>query len=568
MYRTIRPIRVRLATYLWLAVVLSMGCQSIQVSRLYEKGALATAAPAATAVGIEIFEAGGNAFDVAVAVGFALAVVYPEAGNIGGGGFAVIRDGETKKMQALDFREKAPAAASEKMYLDDADEVVPALSTTGGMAVGVPGTVAGLHELWKRHGSLPWAQLIRPAIGLADTGFTVDSYLAESLGRSETKLHLFPQTKRIFLPGGQAPLEGDRFIQKELAATLKRIAVDELGGFYTGTTAEKITACMNEHGGLISSEDLLSYRPVWREPIRFDFDDYAIYSMPPPSSGGICAGQILGLLEPFELTRFSSTSPEYIHLFSEASRLAFADRSEHLGDPDFFEIPAGLLDSAYLAKRRGRIKPGVASSSQETQAGSPAGRESDQTTHYSVADSQGNVVAVTYTLNSAYGSLLVVDGAGFLLNNEMDDFSIKPGVPNLYGLVGGEANKIEPGKRMLSSMSPTIVLKEDRPVLVLGSPGGSKIITVVAQAILSHLRFDMGAEELVKQPRFHHQWLPDMIYLETGAYGINTKQELIRYGHNIIEREPYSDLQLVVFDSNGFMIPASDPRGGGAPGGL
>lgn len=325
---------------------------------------------------------------------------------------------------------------------------------------------------------------------------------------------------------------------------------------------------MKKHGGLISADDLNSYRPVWREPVKFNFDDYAIYSMPPPSSGGICVGQILSILEPFELARFTSASPEYIHLFSEAARLAFADRAEHLGDPDYFDVPAGLLDSAYLAKRRDRIKPGMASSSQETHAGSPLGPESDQTTHYSVADAEGNIVAVTYTLNSAYGSMLVVDGAGFLLNNEMDDFSIKPGVPNLYGLIGGEANKIEPGKRMLSSMSPTIVLQKDQPVLVLGSPGGSRIITVVAQAILNHLRFGMGAEELVRHSRFHHQWLPDLIYMEMGAYGIDTKQDLIRYGHNIKEGEPYSDLQLITFSSNGFMIPASDPRGGGTPGGF
>lgn len=559
---------------------LFVGCEGVEVSDYYENGALATAAPRATAVGLEVFQKGGNAFDVAVAVGFVLAVVHPEAGNIGGGGFALIRDGKTGDIRALDFRETAPQRAFETMYLDDNGEVIPNLSTHGAVACGVPGTVAGLYKLCNTYGSKSWDTLVRIAADLANDGFLVDEYLSNSLEKHKEKLSAFDETAKIFFPEGQTLKAGDRLVQKDLAETLYRIAAEEKDGFYKGQIAEKIVACMQKHGGLISKSDLESYVPIWREPVHFSFDSVEIYSMPPPSSGGIVLGQILKLLEPYDFSTFTPASPEYIHLFCEAARLAFADRSAHLGDPDFYNVSPELLDSQYIAQRRKLIKENHVSSSEVIQPGIPPVKESVQTTHFSVCDSAGNMVAITYTLNTAYGCKLVVEGAGFLLNNEMDDFSIKPGHPNIYGLVGGEANKIQPTKRMLSSMAPTLVLKEDkrkhvqiwldreptitrsdyRPYLILGAPGGSRIITVVAQAIINFTRFDLSLAETVKQSRFHHQWLPDKIYLEQGEFDINVTQELIRYGHNVQECEPFSDLQAIYIDANGLMTGASDPR--------
>jgi len=561
-----------------------VGCSGVEVAHYCEHGALATAAPIATDVGLDVFQKGGNAFDVAVAVGFTLAVVHPEAGNLGGGGFALIRDGKTGNIMALDFRETAPRAAFETMYLDSKGEVMPDLSTFGARACGVPGTVAGLYDLWNMYGSKPWDTLVGIAAELADSGFVVDSYLARSLEKNQEKLSAFDETAKIFFHHEQSLKAGERLVQKDLAKTFYLIAAEGKDGFYTGPVAEKIVACMQKHGGLISESDLSSYKPVWRRPIHFSFDSLDIYAMPPPSSGGIVVGQILKLLEPYDFSTFTPMSPEYIHLFCEAARLAFADRSAHLGDPDFYNLPAGLLDSTYLDRRRNLINEKHATSSELITPGAPPSEESPQTTHFSICDNEGNMVAVTYTLNTAYGCKLVVDGAGFLLNNEMDDFSIKPGHPNTYGLVGGEANKIEPGKRMLSSMSPTLVLKrekskvigigtdrapsstlwEEKPYLILGAPGGSRIITVVAQAIINFTRFDLSLARTVEQPRFHHQWLPDKIYLERGEFDINIKQELIRYGHNIEECEPYSDLQAIYIDGRGLMTGASDPRKRGA----
>jgi gamma-glutamyltranspeptidase/glutathione hydrolase len=543
-----------------LYINLLVGCTGVGVSCYYDTGVLATAAPIATSVGEEVFQQGGNAFDVAVAVGFVLAVVHPEAGNLGGGGFALIRDAKTENIQALDFRETAPQQAFETMYLDEQGEVVPNASTFGAQACGVPGTVAGLYELWEMYGSIPWEQLVGMAAVLADTGFVIDEYLANSLEKHKEGLSSFEETASIFFPEGKSLKAGDRLVQKDLAATLYSIATMGHDGFYNGLVAWKIIECMEKHGGLISKSELESYTPVWREPVRFSFDSLEIYSMPPPSSGGIAVGQILKLLEEYDFSILTPASPEYIHLFCEAARLAFADRSAHLGDPDFYNVPVGLLDSAYLAHRRNLIKENHATSSELIQPGTPPNEESQQTTHFSICDGEGNMVAVTYTLNTAYGCKLVVDGAGFLLNNEMDDFSIKPGHPNVYGLVGGEANKIEPGKRMLSSMSPTLVLKDNRPFLILGAPGGSRIITVVAQAIINFTRFDLSLKATIKQPRFHHQWLPDLIYLEQGGFDINVTQELIRYGHTIKECEPFSDLQAVFIDGSGSMAAASDPR--------
>ena len=548
-----------------LLIVCSLfSCGPVAIDKLYERGALATVSPIASEVGRQVFMSGGNAFDVAVAVGFTLATVYPRAGNIGGGGFAVIREGKTGTISSLDFRETAPQAAFETMYLDDTGGVSADLSTYGARACGVPGTVAGLHEIWRNYGTLPWEELVSFAVLLADTGFIVDKHFSEGLSSYRGELEGFPETAEVFFPEGRLTKPGERFVQKDLATTLQRIADEGPSGFYTGQVAALIDSCMQRHGGMISLSDLAEYESIWREVVHFRFDSLDIYSMPPPSSGGIALGQILKLLEPYDFSQYVPDSPEYIHLFSEAARLTYADRSRHLGDPDYYHVPSGLLEDDYLASRRETIVEQRAGLSQDVFPGIFSPAESEETTHYSICDHDGNMVAITFTINDNYGSKLVVAGAGFLLNNEMDDFSIKPGQPNLYGLIGGEANKIEPGKRMLSSMSPTLVLKRDQPFLITGSPGGSKIITTVAQSILNYTRFGMPLSETVAQARFHHQWLPDRIYLEEGRFGVAVKQALIRYGHDIKERSPIGNLQMIAIDESGLMMGASDKRRGGA----
>ena len=550
-------------------MIVLASCSGVNVATYYSRGALATAAPIATEVGTKVFTEGGNAFDVAVAVGFTLAVVHPEAGNIGGGGFATIRQGKTGNIRVLDFRETAPTAASDTMFLGPDSAVIADLSTVGAKASGVPGTVAGLYALWEQYGTIPWEDLVGIAASLADTGFVVDSGLASSFARSKQLLSLYPSTSGIFVAGGATPQVGEKFVQKDLARTLYIIAANGSDGFYSGQVADSLVSTMSQYGGLITREDLAAYNPIWREPIHITFDSLDIYSPPSPSSGGIAVGQILKILEPYDFSSFSPDSPEYIRLFCEAARLAYADRSEYLGDPAFYPVPTQtLLDSAYLAQRRSLIVTDHAVPSEDIRPGNISVHESDQTTHFSVCDSNGNMVSLTYTLNTAYGNKLVVSGCGFLLNNEMDDFSIKPGVPNTYGLIGGEANKIEPGKRMLSSMSPTLVLKRGEPFMAVGSPGGSRIITTVAQAILNFTRFQLSPQQTVAQPRFHHQWVPDVLYLERDRFDINTRQSLIRFGYNIEESAPYCDLQLVIVDSDQLFASASDPRNGGKAGGF
>jgi gamma-glutamyltranspeptidase/glutathione hydrolase len=539
---------------------LVMGCSRVRVSRLYDNGAVASAAPLATDVGIAVLKKGGNAFDAAVAVGLALAVVHPEAGNIGGGGFALVRVGKSGQIRVLDFRETAPAAASDSMFLDSSGAVIAGLSLTGARASGVPGTVAGLYDLWHEYGSRPWEELVTIAAGLADTGFVVDEYLAASLSSYRAELTRFNETAQIFYPGGRAIEAGERLAQPNLAKTLYLLAAEGPQAFYRGQIADSIEQCMTKYGGLITKSDLADYRTLWREPLHFSFDCYDIYSVPPPSSGGVMIGQILKLLEPFEFAAYTSASTQFIHLFCQASRLAFADRSQYLGDPAFCQVPTTLLSPDYLNHRRQLIKLGHVATADQIGPGSPPVEESEQTTHFSIYDKEGNAVALTYTLNAPYGSKLVVTGAGFLLNNEMDDFSIKPGTPNRFGLVGGEANKIEPGKRMLSSMSPTIVLKDGRPHMILGAPGGSKIITVVAQALLNDIRFHMDAPEICRHARFHDQWLPDALFLEKGGFTAVAVSELTSLGHRVEECAPYSDLQLIRIDETGLVAPASDPR--------
>lgn len=544
-------------------------CDSFVVEECYDNGVVATSSPIATEIGLDVLKDGGNAIDAAVAIGFALAVCYPEAGNIGGGGFSLIYSADSAQISALDFRETAPAKADVDMYLDKDGNVISKSSLVGAKAAGVPGTVAGLFHLWQRYGSMDWYGLLEPAIKLADSGFIIDDDLAKSLSNYRQALAEFPETRAVFLTNGTTPESGDCFVQEELASTLERIALDNLDGFYTGQTADLIVQSMKKNGGLIDHDDLDNYEPVWREPIHFKFDSLNIYSMPPPSSGGVILGEILGLLEPYDFLRYDPNSSEYIHLFAEACRLAYADRAVHLGDPDFVENPvAELLDSVYLATRRKLINLGTAGDSREVGSGIPEGfSNSESTTHFCIADKIGNVVSLTYTINTGYGSKLIVEGAGFLLNNEMDDFSIKPGIPNVYGLIGGKANEIAPGKRMLSSMSPTIVMKRGKPFLALGSPGGSKIITAVAQAIINHTRFRLNLQKTVNQPRFHHQWFPDTLYLENGGFDINVIQDLISRGHIVKERSRYSDLQIIRINYSGMMTGASDPRRSGVTSG-
>jgi gamma-glutamyltranspeptidase/glutathione hydrolase len=541
-------------------------CSDLNVEKLYSNGVVASSSPIASAIGLEILKSGGNAFDAAVATALAAAVSYPQAGNIGGGGFALIYDSQTKRVKALDFREIAPGAATPNMFLDDSGKVIENESLLGVKAAGVPGTVAGLYELWQKHGSLTWFELVKPAMDLADSGFVLSPHMTDAFKEYQKDLARFEETRKVFFENGTVLSAGKKLVQKDLAATLERIGLSGDSGFYFGPTADLIVAAMQKHGGLITKADLEQYKPVWRQPLSFEFDTLQIFSMPPPSSGGVIMGQILKLLEPFDFYGYSPDHPEYIHLFTEACRLAYADRAVHLGDPDFVHNPVTeLLDSTYLESRRSQIDIKRAGRSEKIGSGLPdTYQESENTTHFSVVDKDGNAVSITYTINTAFGSKLIVDGAGFLLNNEMDDFSLSPGVPNFFGLLGGQANAIAPHKRMLSSMSPTIILKKGQPYLVLGSPGGSRIITAVAQTILNVVRFDQTISTAVATPRFHHQWLPDTLALEEKSFAPEILDALKKLGHSIKETKRYSDVEAILIDDDGFLIGASDPRGEGA----
>lgn len=520
----------------------------------------------ASEVGVAVLRAGGNAVDAAVATAFALAVVNPEAGNIGGGGFLLLRlaDG---RAAALDFRERAPRTASRNMYLD-ADGQLTNASVEGHRAVGVPGSVAGLWEAHRKYGQLPWTDVVAPAIRLAE-GFVVRDRLALSLSMIGTKLNDFPATARIFLPAGRVLGVGDTLVQSDLAETLRRIQREGRDGFYAGRTADLIAAEMRRGGGLITREDLAAYQPAWREPIRFTYRGDTVLSMPPSSSGGVTLAMIAGILEGYDLGTLQWHSPRHIHLLTEAFRRAYADRNALLGDADFVTMPLTELASpAHAAERRATISLDRATPSGDVTAGVTAPTENPHTTHFSIVDSAGNAVAVTTTINSFYGIRAVVEGAGFLLNNEMDDFSAKPGSPNQFGLVQGEANAIAPGKRPLSAMTPTIVLSaEGRLRLVLGSPGGSTIITNVFQNLSNVLDFGMGVAQAVSAPRIHHQHLPDEIGYEPGSLTARTLAALQAMGHAVKVRGspdaayPYiGDIQAILVRTDGIREGASDPR--------
>jgi gamma-glutamyltranspeptidase/glutathione hydrolase len=563
----IRSISVRIL-FIALAILLLVNpAARVQGAEVCARGGVVASASApATAVGVDILERGGNAIDAAVAVGFALAVTHPQAGNIGGGGFMLVRlaSGETA---FIDFRETAPLAAWRDMYLDSAGNVIEKKSLLGASACGVPGTVAGLYKAHELYGSLSWRELVAPAVSLAREGFAVSVRLAASLEELQQYRQRFPALEQFMKPGG-APLQpGDTLRQETLAETLERIADEGPEAFYRGPIAEAIVAEMRGGGGLVSMEDLARYTAIRREPVRGTYRGYEIISASPPSSGGTILLEILNIIEGFDIGAMGFMSDEYIHYVVEAERRAYVDRARYLGDPDFVDNNvSGLLSKEYAASLRESISPRATPSSLFLEQPA-AGREKEETTHYSIIDREGNAVAVTFTLNESYGSKVVVRGAGFLLNNEMDDFSSKPGYPNLYGLIGSEANAIEPGKRMLSSMAPTIVLKDGRVFLIVGTPGGATIITTVAQIIVDIVDFRMNLEEAVSAPRFHHQWLPDSIAVERDALSARVRRSLVDRGHLIKDRhDPIGEAQVIEVVGSA-ACGMSDPRGDGSSGG-
>ena len=485
-----------------------------------ERGMVVSAHEAASEAGIEVLRAGGNAVDAAVATGFALAVVFPVAGNIGGGGFMVVRtaDGEAT---TIDYREKAPMAATRDMFLDSTGAFVPERSQRGYLASGVPGTVAGLLKAHERYGALSLERVLEPAIRLAGKGFTLSRRQADRFNAFYDAFAKYPATKSYFTKGDSTAHfeEGDVFRQKDLADVLRRIRKEGRDGFYKGETARLIAEQMERGGGLITREDLEAYEAVERPAVEASYRGYRVLSMPPPSSGGVALAQLLNAVEPYDIKEMGFGSSATVHLMAEAMRRVYADRAEHLGDADFYPVPVEeLITKEYMQRRMGSFNPYRADTSETVAHGDPFTYESAETTHYSVVDSAGNAVSVTTTINGAYGSHVVVDGAGFFLNNEMDDFAAKPGVPNMFGLVGSEANAVEPEKRMLSSMTPTIVERPDgRLFMVIGTPGGSTIITTVFQTILNVIDHGMDIQEAVSVPRVHHQWLPDVLRAEEFA---------------------------------------------------
>lgn len=514
----------------------------------------------ASRIGTEILKMGGNAFDAMIATEMALAVCFPYAGNLGGGGFMVYRS-EYGEIGSLDYREKAPIAATKNMYLDEEGNFIPEKSSVGALAVGVPGTVAGMFAVHEKLGSLPMEVILKPVIDLAKNGYIITEQQAERLEHYKTIFEEVSGEKNLFT---ETYKKGDTLKNAALANTLTLIAQNGRSEFYEGETAKKLVSFLNEKGGIITLEDLAAYESQWREPIVFNYKDLKVISMAPPSSGGICLSQILKMVEPFPLSNYGHNSAKYIQVLAEAERRAYADRSFYLGDPDFVEIPTdSLLNDAYLSQRMQSFSFDAATPSSEVKPGVIMGYESTETTHYSIVDSFGNAVSATTTLNSAYGSKLYAGELGFFLNNEMDDFSAKPGAPNVYGLVGGEANAIAPQKRMLSSMTPTIVEKNGELFMVVGTPGGSTIITSVAQTILNVYEFNMNMQEAVDAPRFHHQWLPDAVRYEFERFPREIIEELKQKGYpENLETDPIiGKVDAILRLENGKLQGGADHRG-------
>ena len=551
------------------AVLLLVSCQNSPAKKQPdpEKGVLAphamvvSAKEEASQIGLAILKKGGNAFDAMIATELALAVAYPNAGNIGGGGFMVYRLGSGER-GALDYREKAPAKAHRDMYLDKNGKVIADKSTLGALAVGVPGTIAGIFEVYEKFGSLPIGELIQPAIDLARNGVLITELQANSY--MNKNVELIKQANNYVTPFENGWKAGERFKYEELAQTLERIRDNGSYEFYNGETAKRIVSYVQELGGILSLDDLKNYRAQWRKPITFTYKDYTISSMPLPSSGGICLAQILKSVEPYNIGQYPHNGEQYIQLLVEAERRAYADRAYYMGDADFVKVPTQqLLSPDYLKERMSSFSWDKASKSSEIAHGKIVGYESDETTHYSIVDRFGNAVAVTTTLNTNYGSKVYVKGGGFFLNNQMDDFSIKPGEPNTYGLVGSEKNAIAPNKRMLSSMSPTIIEKDGKLFMVIGTPGGSTIITSVLQCFLNVAEYGMTMQQSVSKPRFHHQWLPDDVMYEPKGFAPEVIANLKAKGYKPREENfvIIGKIDAILVQPDGTLEGGADPRG-------
>lgn len=528
-------------------------------------GMVASQEALATRIGASILEQGGNAVDAGAAVAFALAVTLPRAGNIGGGGFMIIHDADSGETVAVDYREKMPAAGTRDMYLDAEGNADSKLSRFHGLAIGVPGTVAGMALALEKYGSMTLKEVIAPAIELAEKGIVVTPDLADSLIGLKDRLQQWPSTVPVFYKEDGVPYEpGETLVQADLANSLKLIAEQGQDAFYKGAIGEKIVAEVRNAGGIMTMDDLAAYEAKVREPARGTYRGYEIVSMPPPSSGGAHIIQILNILEGYPISFLGHNTGETIHLMAEAMKLAYADRSEYLGDSDFVDVPlTGLTSKAYAAELRSKISRNRVTPSATIKPNNPLPFESNETTHFSIVDKDGNAVANTYTINFSYGTGLVAGGTGILLNNEMDDFSAKPGVPNAYGLIGGDANAVEPGKRPLSSMSPTIVLNDGKPLLVTGSPGGSRIITTTLQVIMNVIDHGMNVAEATAAVRIHDQWLPEEIRIEEGLSG-DTIRVLESLGHNVVTKGAMGSTQSIMISDQGFLLGASDPRRAGA----
>jgi len=531
---------------------------SVQKSSLATNGAVVSAHSLASKVGVQIMKQGGNAIDAAIAAQLALAVVYPEAGNLGGGGFFVAHLANGKDI-AIDFREMAPEAASRDMYIDSTGKARTDLSQNGHLSAGVPGTVAGLFAMMQ-YAKLPFEKLIQPAIDLAEKGFAIEKREAYHLNDIRDELIRYNTLTPVFV-GSERWHDGDTLIQTDLANTLKRIREKGASGFYEGETARLIVQEMKRGNGIITYDDLRNYKALTREPHRFSYKGYEIIGMPMPSSGGLLLNQMMKMVENRDIGKMGFHSPEATQLMIEVERRAFADRAEYMGDADFYKVPVKALSSdKYLADRMKDYLPGKAGTSTAIRPGDAVPYESTETTHLSVLDKEGNAVSVTTTLNNSYGSRTVVGGAGFFLNDEMDDFSVKPGVANMYGAVGGDANAIHPGKRMLSSMAPTIVLKDNKPVIVAGTPGGTTIPTSVFQTLINIIEFGMTTQEAVDQPKFHHQWQPDQVELETG-FPPSVAEQLQKMGYPIKDRSEIGRTEVIRVLPNGKLEGVADKRG-------
>lgn len=532
-------------------------------------GMVASQHEIASQIGVEILKQGGNAVDAAIAVGIALAVVYPEAGNIGGGGFMLIRDSKGE-FHAIDYREKAPRSAHRDIFVDKNGELIrgEGSSTIGYRASGVPGTMSGFELAFKKYGSgkVTWKQLVEPAARVAADGYSLSYKLTQVFRAYGNKLAKYPESKRIFLNDGKFFEEGDILKQPELAATLTRIATKGAREFYEGKTADLIAADMKANNGLITKQDLMDYQAKERIPLKFTYRGYPIVTMPPPSSGGVVMAEVLNILEGYDLPSMAYNSAARYHLVAEAMRRGFADRAEFMGDPDFAKVPVeGLMDRSYAASRRETIDVKKASSSRDIKFGTPVGAEPTETTHLTVADKDGMVVTNTYTINDLYGSQVTIKGAGFLMNDEMDDFAARPGKPNLFGLVQGEKNKVEPGKKPLSSMTPTIVLRKDgTPWFALGARGGPRIISAVLQTVLNVIDHKMDIQMALDAPRIHHQWLPDELITEPWGFSPDTLNILEQMGHKLAPNQYVASGTAIMIDEKGVKMGAIDSRSDGA----